>query len=669
MCGIAGVFSPTGFDIGDLVGMTSVIRHRGPDDEGYVLLDGEEALCLGGKDTPDSSFGDRVDWLPKQQFSARANTHRARVGFGHRRLSIVDLSPLGHQPMSYLEGRYWITYNGEIYNHIELRQELASFGHRFYSHSDTEVILAAYHQWGRECLHRFNGMWAFAIFDRCNQELFLARDRFGVKPLYYWVSPDGSFCFGSEIKQFVSYPGWRACVNPQRAYDFLAWGISDHTDETLFDGVFQFRPGFCLTLETGSFRAQPGGRLPVDQWYQLSAAPFSGTFDEAALQFRDMFSESVALRLRADVSVGSCLSGGLDSSSIVCVMNGLLTPQGVGALQKTFSACAEDTRFDERRWVDEVVQATGTEAHYCYPSAKDLFDSFPLITWHQDEPFGSTSIFAQWSVFQMAAQNDVKVMLDGQGADEQLAGYYTYFGPRFAALFRQGRWRRLWREVRLTKAIHGRSEKLALFGIADVLLPQSIRNHFRSLVGGPSSHPSWLDVGKLGASGVDPNSRLGGYADSIRSLSIAQMTATNLQMLLHWEDRNSMAHGVESRVPFLDYRLVEFVLGLPDEFKLAEGVTKRVQRRAMSGILPDKIRDRMDKLGFVTPEEVWVREECPDAFRLHLKRSVESASGVLTKHAFDNLEDIIAGRRRFDFSVWRMVSFGEWLKRFGISIL
>jgi len=514
-----------------------------------------------------------------------------------------------------------------------------------------------------------NGMWAFAVYDTKLQTIFFSRDRFGIKPLYYWLSPEGTLCFGSEIKQFTLYPGWTAYVNGQRAYDFLVWGLTDHTDETLFKDVYQLRPGWCSMFQLQSWQSQiKDGRLPVKQWYKLAPQQFEGNFLDAALQFKSKFIDSVKLHLRSEVPTGSCLSGGLDSSSIVCVINQLLGEGRSEGLQKTFSACAEIKQFDERKWIDTVVDSTGVEAHYTYPSFEKLFDESPSITWHQDEPYGSTSIYAQWCVFLLAAQNNIKVMLDGQGADEQLAGYNAYFPLLFASLFLDGTWMRLWHEMWQAQRIHGYSLFRSMAGMVNLLLPVGIRNMLKKAIGYTHAQPAWLNTQVLNAIPADPFAKFGAFSKSIRSYSMAQLTAINLQMLLHWEDRNSMAHSIESRVPFLDYRLVEFVLGLPDEYKLADGMTKRVQRQGLSGILPDAIRDRVDKLGFVTPEEVWVKQLATKEFRAKLDHAIEASQGILNPAAAKKVfENVVAGKQKFNFDIWRMISFGEWMERFSVK--
>jgi asparagine synthase (glutamine-hydrolysing) len=650
--------------------MNDLIRHRGPDDEGFLLFQSPSSrpVVCGGPDTPRDAYTHEMAYAPAHTIDDRKEMPVV-IAFGHRRLSILDLSPAGHQPMCTQNGRYWIVYNGEVYNHIELKEELESLGHRFRSSCDTEVMLAAYEQWGPDCLGHFDGMWAFAIYDTHRKELFLARDRFGIKPLYYWVAPDGTFCFASEIKQFTAFPGWKASINPQRTYDFLAWGMTDHTDETLFAGVYQLRPGHSITLSDPRYSVDTAGRVPATRWYELQAQHFKGTFEDAATAFNQRFSNAIRLHLRADVPVGSCLSGGLDSSSIVCVVNNLLREQNANHLQQTFSACSHVKRFDERQWIEEVVRQTGVEAHYVYPSLGELFTESPDIAWHQDEPFGSTRIYAQWNVFRLAAQNNVKVMLDGQGADEQLAGYHGYFGPRFVSLLRSGQWLRLWKDVAHTKRLHGYSRMHSAMQMANILLPDGIRQILRARAGKAHANPNWLNLEALGAAPTDPLAHLSGSSDSVYDMSRAQLTADKLQRLLHWEDRNSMAHSVESRVPFLDHRLVEFVLGLPDDFKIAAGVTKRVQRAGMSGILPDGIRDRVDKLGFETPEETWLRETAPDLFREKLQGAIDAAAGLLHKDECRKiLEDTISGRRGFSFLPWRLISFGEWSKKFSVAI-
>ena len=672
MCGIAALLNANGVPATLLQAFTDSVRHRGPDGEGAVYFQGSALLPVirGGPDTPLAAYDAKLPFSP-QRGSVPSD---AIVAFAHRRLAILDLSTAGHQPMCFANARYWITYNGEIYNYRELRDMLRRLGHIFTGGTDTEVILAAYAQWGSACLTRLQGMFAFVLLDRDRRTLFAARDRFGIKPLYYHVSAEGTLAFASEIKQLTVLPSWQARLNRSRAYDFLAWNMHDHTSETLFEGVFQVRGGEVIeTTLDGAFAAcrHPGTPLPLRRWYTLRPrANLAGlTRSEAATEFRTRLERSVSLHLHADVAVGSCLSGGLDSSAIVCLANRTLQAAGILGNQLTFSATTNVAAYDERRYMEAVAVHTGVQAHYVCPSVDGLFRELDRVTWHQDEPFGSTSIFAQWCVFELAAAHDIKVMLDGQGADESLAGYHTYFGALFAQLLRAGHIMSLARECSAAQKIHNRSWIWSLQQCANFLLPEMWRQPLRQHTGHTNAKPQWINTNRLGIEPHDPHLVSGASkANSVVELSIAQLTTTSVPALLRYEDRDSMAHSVEARVPFLDHDLVEFVLGLPDESKIGGGVTKRVLRESMRGILPETVRRRMDKLGFVTPEEVWMRSVRPDVFRTAMGAAITSSGGILTAHAGSMLADIISGTRRFDHSAWRIISFGRWAEVFSVKM-
>lgn len=664
MCGIAALFTVRPQYLGGFIReMTAAVHHRGPDGVGFAIFtaDGLQATPVGDEDTPPDVFEGGMAYAPKRSAKPVSD---AVAALGHRRLSIIDLSPTGHQPMCTADRRYWIVFNGEIYNHVELRGELEKLGHVFVSHSDTEVILYSYREWGEKCLDRFNGMFAFVLVDRAAKQLFVARDRFGIKPLYLWCSPDGLVAMASEIKQFSVLPGWAPTLNGQRVYEFLNWGLLDHTDETLFNGVRQLRGGECIHSSLEELFPSP----PIRRWYQLVPRPFQGDRKAAADELLSLFTDSVRLRLRADVPVGSCLSGGLDSSSIVCVANQLLRSAGVASQQNTFSACATEKRYDERHYIDVVVDRTGVSPHYIYPGLDGLFEALDTLTWHQDEPFGSTSIYAQWHVFKLAAETHVNVLLDGQGADELLAGYHGFFAPHFAGLLRSWRWNMLLCEVQAAKRLHGLGYSGSAKYLGNALLPELLRQPLRRLVGKSSKAPSWFNHKGLAIDDRDPTLAYGFKTTSVNQMAHAMLTATSVPMLLHWEDRDSMAHSVESRLPFLDYRVAEFLMGLPAEMKLSDSTTKQVLREAMHGILPEPIRTRMDKMGFVTPEEVWMRTQAPNLFRKELRRAIEATSGVLNASALDCLEGVISGTERFSFLPWRMISFGRWMERFSVRV-
>jgi asparagine synthase (glutamine-hydrolysing) len=371
--------------------------------------------------------------------------------------------------------------------------------------------------------------------------------------------------------------------------------------------------------------------------------------------------------LRADVPVGSCLSGGLDSSSIVCTVRSQLGERAIG-IQNTFSAYSDVSRFDERGFIEEVVGATGAAAHHVVPQPEALLCELDALTWHQDEPFGSTSIFAQWCVFRLARKSGVVVMLDGQGADEALGGYHGYFGPRLAGLLRRGRAISFWREAAAVRELHGQSWKLQARMIANELLTTGVADRLRRLAGRTVRTPDFLDLQKLGATGRSPHENSVDLREPVRSLGVAQLMSLNVPMLVRYEDRDSMAHSVEARLPFLDYRLVEFCLGLPEDFKLADGWTKRVMREGMRGRLPERVRNRRDKLGFATAEEVWMRDRHRAEFLKLVDEAIDAAGGILTSAARTKSERVLDGREQFSFLVWRFISFGLWLKRFNVSL-
>lgn len=667
MCGLACVISKKGIQLSTLKRMSDLISHRGPDGEGFVSIGTSDKLDVwGGRSTPENFFSEISPYHPKLRISDEV-IQEIHFGFGHRRLAIVDPSPAGHQPMCSKDSRFWIVYNGEIYNYIELKKELEALGFSFSTETDTEVLLNAYQAWGASCLERFNGMWAFVIFDKERDEVFAARDRFGVKPLYYWFSSDGTLAFASEIKQFTALPEWQSILNHDRAYDFLVHGLIDHTEETLFEGVFQLPPGcHSIFLKKDAYKTRQGSRIQFERWYELKPGKFSGTYDQACIEFRNLFIDAVRLRLRADVPVGSCLSGGLDSSSIVRVISNLRTS---GSGQVTISACSEIEKYNEKKWVDIVTQDRDIEAQYIYPKLEDVFRDLERLTWHQDEPFGSTSIFAQWLVFRRAHEVKLKVMLDGQGADEQLAGYHSFFGAYLAGLIRKRCFKVLWNEFSATRRQHGYSFTDLMKAVLLNLFPATVSNFLRKYSGYSHNAPDWVNFSKLKCRKLDPYYAAGARKGSLNHLSQAMLLSSNLQMLLHWEDRDSMAHGVEARVPFLDYRLVEFVLGLPDNYKLENGITKKILRDSLRGIVPEKILGRMDKMGFVTPEEHWMRHSSTEVWRSKLKEAFSQSQDVIDPEKFSQyFEEIVIGRRKFNFVPWRIISFGEWMRSFQVKL-
>ena len=608
MCGIFGIWRFDGrpVELALLRSATNTLRHRGPDDEGYLLAATatDHIAPYGGADTDP-----RLD-LPVLPTTEVSNWDLA---FGFRRLAILDLSPAGHQPMPSADGRLWLIFNGEIYNYLELRDELAPAGYRFRSGGDAEVILAAYQHWGPDCLAHFNGMWAFAVYDRAERSLFLARDRFGVKPLYY-VHDRSQFAFASEIKALVGPHGLSFQPDDAVVYDYLVGGRmpDPQAGQTFFVGVQALPPGHWL-------RVRHGGDLVHRRYWSLPDP--TDVRDEkperAISRYRELFLDAVRLRLRSDVPVGTCLSGGVDSSSIVCAINWLMAAQGftseqIGQHQRTFSAIYDTPApYNELPYIERVLRATSAEGNLTTPTLARLRLEAERLVWHQDEPFQSTSIFAQWCVMAKARERGVTVLLDGQGADETLAGYRPFM-PVIEELIRAARLRRALAEARAIEARTGQSARaLLLRGLLrqvhgpglDVLrdmvrrrrmpAPADLAYLNRDFAAAqrkrtPLDWQPWLEHHTL--------------SEHLTSL----ITRLSLPRLLQYEDRNSMAFGIEARVPFLDYRLVTYTFEGAAPWRVYDGWTKWILRQAMKDLVPPEIIWRKDKVGFETPETQWL---------------------------------------------------------------
>lgn len=640
MCGIAAVIGrPEKISPREIAAMTSLVAHRGPDGEGFA--------ALGNSDFEPEVFASSAEMADQQP-------RDIRVALGHRRLSIVDLSRRGHQPMASADRRVWVSYNGEIYNHVELRRELEALGHKFTSSSDTEVLIAAYQQWGEAAFPRFNGMFAFVLVDRSEQIVWAVRDRFGIKPLYWWMSPLGFLAFASEIKQFTCLSGWKARLNGSRARDFLIAGAYEHTNETLFRDVMQLRGGEAMrvSLDDPTIRR-------IVRWYELKPKSCVMDAHESESRFRELLTDSVRLRLRADVSVGSCLSGGLDSSSIVCLASEIRKANGDANSQLAFSALSDSPKYDERRFAQAVAERANVDLHTVTPKPDRSLDEIDGFVWSLDEPFGSTSIFAQSEVFALAAMCGIKVMLDGQGADEALGGYPVFRGTVLGELVRKWDPVGLLRELRLAPAG-------ALKLIAGALAPSQFIEAMRSHTADQAS--SWFDHDRIGARPKQPFAAGDTFArSSFEALSRDQLLFSSLPALLHWEDRNSMSHSIEARVPFLDYRLVEFIISLPTNLKYRDGIGKRILREAMVGCVPQVVLNRTDKLGFQLAEDEWIKAQ-PGAMRGMLESSIVASDGIVRPGIITLFDQFLAGARPYSFLFWRVASFSRWMQRFNVAV-
>ena len=667
MCGITAIITFNDkVDAKNIELMNNQLKHRGPDDEGYLIINNANGyLALGGKDT--KFVNSDLSYIPTDKIS-KYDEEKILLAFGHRRLSIVDLSVCAHQPLSVDNDDYWIIYNGEVYNHLEIRQELETLGYKFNSHSDTEVILRAYSHWQEKCLDKFNGMFAFLILDKKRKQVFIARDRFGVKPLYYYQNETGIY-FASEIKAFTVLPQWQANLNHQRAYDFLVNGLLDHTEETLFVNVKQLRGGEYALIDLLNLSDLQKNGLLKHRWYYLEEKKYKNEYQTACKDFKNMFIDAVKLRLRSDVTVGSCLSGGLDSSAIVTVINQIHKEGNNKSLQSTFSAYSSHKEFDEREYINEVAKENEINDYYCEPSLENLFAVNDKITWYQDEPFGSTSIYAQWSVFELVKEKNIKVMLDGQGADELLAGYQgLYFQVYLNELFHQGKFIKFIKEAIKLKEIYAFKLKALILKSIFSLIPRILQNLIGKVLGKKQYKLDWINKNKLDyfTKNIMVSNSINEH--NVQDLSYKQLIYSHLPMLLHWEDRDSMVHSVESRVPFVDYRLVELAYSMPSSYKINKGISKRILRDSLDGILPDKIKNRISKLGFVTPEEIWLKNN-KDLFRQKLLEALDASGGIFNKtQVILIFEEIVNGSRKFDFWIWRLISFGTWMRVFKVYV-
>jgi asparagine synthase (glutamine-hydrolysing) len=553
MCGIAGIIyehAPREAVHLAIRRMIALQRHRGPDGKGFYDATG--------------------------------------ASLGHCRLAIIDLTDTGHQPMSDAEGRYWITFNGEIYNYRELAVELRSLGYRFQGRSDTEVLLAAYQYWGSACLERLRGMFAFAIWDEKDRVLFAARDRLGIKPFHYWEDGSTKFAFASEIKALLGFLPQRR-PNVPLARDFLAWNLLDHDPaETMVAGIKRLPPAHGMTWRAGQgLHLWPYWSLTVSDDHDISVS------QEAALivEFRRRFQESISVHLRSDVPVGTSLSGGLDSSAIACVVSAELRNRGAWRdnWQHTFSACYAEPDLDERPYIKAVVDATGCSPHYVFPQGESLARELNTWLWHQDEPVGGIGVYAQYCVARLAREQGIKVLLDGQGADEQLAGY-----RKFVLVYL--------RELMTSRQyIRAGKEAAAFFLSPDFFRTGRFASGRRYLL---SSLPEVSVLWPNRAAPQRPD--MLGIGHSLSRRLAADITRYSLPVLLRFDDRNMMAFGVESRVPFVDHTLVEWLATLPSMMRVSNGWSKRILREALQDVLPEAVRTRKNKLYFSAPESAWL---------------------------------------------------------------
>lgn len=646
MCGIVGVFHLNGDPVSPTVlqAMTDSVSHRGPDDQGYLLANTEDGRfeSRGGRETVSNiavrDIAEPVDF-------------QYNLGFGHRRLSIIDLSIRGHQPMDNGDGSIWIVHNGEIFNFAEIRSELKAKGYTFNSNTDTEVIIKSYQEWGMECVSRFNGQWAFCIYDSASKKIFCSRDRFGIRPFYYFWNGK-AFVFASELKALFCSSFVERKLDEPIVFDFLWRGLLEYTHQSAYEGVNQLEPGCNLVIDINS------KSFEVFRYYQLQYNSELGAYSpKAALKYaadvRELLIDAVKLRLVADVPIGSCLSGGIDSSSVVVIISKLLKDklvdlEQIGERQKTFTAAYGERYINERDYAEEIIREVQADAHFVYPKAQGLWQELDRLIYHQDGLFGSTTIYAQWCVMRLASRF-VKVVLDGQGGDELFGGYvgykYTYllnlmstFRPYEFISFLVG-----------MLNVEGTSVFRPLVRVLDRVLPPG----FIGKISGPGSTASVfskvMDINKYRERASTVKRRAG---INLNQQLCRDETKFSLPALLRYEDRNGAAFSIESRVPFVDHRLVEYVSQIPSCYKLRRGWSKWLLRLAMRDMLPKRILWRKDKIGFATPEPLWLKADLEDNRYLRFSKDL----GVR-----NNL-------RQGDFTRWRAFIVKDFLERGGLLL-
>ena len=624
------------------------MEYRGPDNFGYLLLDG------------DSNRVTHFHGETQVSTQVHGATSLARnVVLGHRRLSIIDLSENAAQPLLLADGRYSIIQNGEIYNYLALRAELEKLGHRFRAASDTEVLLAAYSEWGAGVLKKIEGMFAFAILDLNKQVLFLARDAFGIKPLYY-AQKNGRLAFASEIAALLEFPWISRRANAGRVFEHLNYWTTDQTNGTFFADIRALPAAHYLEIRLDAEHTAAEPRrywdIPQDQNRNIG-------LDEAALQLRELFLESVAQHLQTDVPWCVALSGGTDSSSIVMAARNVL---GQSKPIHTVSYIANQANLNEEIWIDCINHASQATAHKLQIEDTDLGKDFVHLVKIQGQPMVTPVVYAQHRVFRHAGKCGFKVLLEGQGADELLAGYPFYLQARLASLLKNGEWSRALHFLWSAPPRFLANRRYVLRHALQRIFPNGAFARDANTTNPWISTP-WAEQNGVVGSPAPSRAHLG--AHTLRAMIYDTVTETKLPSLLRYGDHNAMAASVENRVPFLTKRLAEFLFSLPEEHIIADdGTTKNVLRHAMKGITPEFVLRRKNKIGFEPPYEKWMQGMLP-----LLHHAMENARSIVV---FDGpgLDDITRqlkthGVRSASFAnrVWRIACFTEWVRQYGVK--
>ena len=644
MCGITGIVSFKSNDASlakNIHSMTNMIKHRGPNDEGYILLKNSKMTPFFGDDTINSK-NENLSHMVGVQHVKKAYNLNTTLAFGHRRLSIIDLSLNGHQPMSYMN-RYWMVYNGEIFNYIELRNELIQQGYNFNSNSDTEVILASYDFWGLNCQNKFNGMWAFVIYDESEKKLFISRDRFGIKPLYYYKDKD-YLIFSSEIKSILAHSELNISPNITYCHEYLKEGPKEYIRETAFQKVYRFMHASYIEMTINDLK---DSEIREKQFWELKTVINTEHFDnQKAIKYAEKYCEilkdAIRIRLRADVKVGSALSGGLDSSTITHLINEIHKEQNENGKLETFSNVYKSNEgvkhCDESDYINELANFLNVKSNQIEPSVNEIENEHKKMIFAMENPAVGPNM-GGWYTFKLIGKSDVTINLDGQGADEQLGGYF-YF---------------LWRyfmEIPLSSIISEYRAFSKIPGVSIIKLYGCIiSNLFRKIL--PIKFLDWIlyllsERNKENKSFFIPVNQM-----------LVDETMSGLLNLIHFGDSQSMAHSIESRLPFMDYRLVEFLASVPAVYKIHGGWTKYLARLAMNNKLPDNITWRKDKMGWPDPTDYWFRGPLKE----WLCKEVETSQFLKQLNVGSDIRKQIEKNTSISSLIWQL-NLSVWHKTF-----
>jgi asparagine synthase (glutamine-hydrolysing) len=590
MCGIAGIIlkQKVNFNLNQkIVAMTDALSHRGPDGEGFILA-GDQTITPHFNTLKQNYHRADLNYIPKT--SLQDYDQNSFLAFGHRRLSIIDLSETGHQPMCNANGKIWITFNGEIYNYLEIKSDLKKIGHSFISESDTEVVLAAYKEWGFNCVERFNGMWAFCIYDSEKQLCFASRDRLGVKPFYY-INNNNLLAFSSEQKAFIKAELIAAKINNNALHNYLINGLLETNSTNFFEGINELMPGNNLVF---NLKTQ---ELKITTYYNLTEHI---TLTNDRLSEKELidkiaytFENSVKLRLRSDVEVGTCLSGGIDSSALAVTISEI-TKQPLYC----FTSIFKNQSINEEHFADSVANKIKAKHFKVEPTLEGFLEEIDSLIYSQDVPIWDTSTYAQYKVMELAKKNNIKVVLDGQGADELFGGYHHHFLAKWNNLFSQGHFMSGLNEILASKKTI--SNPLQFF-LKERIKQKKYFNkkHFDQFF-----KPEFLTSSEIKNPSV--------YFNSVNEQLVEDIYQTRLKSFLKCEDRCGMWHSVESRTPFADdIELINLLFSFNGNKKIKNGVSKYLLREVVKNKLPEEIYKRYDKKGFETPMQQWMQKLRP----------------------------------------------------------